>query len=171
MHCTVTHLQAAEKRSLLLWNADPSSVQTCDLNVLHSVSGLQNTTINPSSSPSSVTKIIIREVFRYISSIRNCSLQGNNLRCINMNNLEELYLYIYIWLGLEGPRLAAVIKMWGRQCQLKNNPPPSIGCTPVHTAQKFLPCGGHWWLKGSLLSAETVRFFSELRKWWNCSNI
>lgn len=84
-----------------------------------SVSGLQNTTINPSSSPSSVTKIIIREVFRYISGIRNCSLPGNNLSCINMNNLEELYLYIYIWLGLEGLRLAAIIKMWGSECQFK----------------------------------------------------
>lgn len=83
------------------------------------MSELQNTTINPFSSPSSVTKIIIREVFRYISSIRNWTLERNNLRCINMNNLEELYLYIYIWLGLEGPRLAAIIKMWHGECQFK----------------------------------------------------
>lgn len=34
MYCTVRYLQTAEKRSLLLGNGDPNSVQTCDLNAL-----------------------------------------------------------------------------------------------------------------------------------------
>lgn len=126
-----------------------------------SLSGLQNTTINPSSSPSSVTKIIIREVFRYISSIRNCSLQGNNLRCINMNNLEELYLYIYIWLGLEGPRLAAIIKMRHSECQFKEQ---SLSIHWLHSSSHSPEVSSLWWLKGALLSAKTVRFFSEVIK-------